>query len=57
MLNLELIRHAILLCISHDSLPETCLADTSWLGVLLLGDAVSRLPDIAMGNIVAEHPS
>ena len=41
MLNSEPIGHAILLCISHSSLPETYLADTSWSGTLLLKDAVS----------------
>ena len=50
------IRHAILLCTSHDSLPETCPADASWSGTLLLGDALSWLLGIALENIAAEHP-
>ena len=57
MLNSEPIGHAILLCISHSSLPETYLADTSWSGTLLLKDAVSWLPNIALRNIAIERLS
>ena len=57
MLNSKPIRHAILLCTSHGSLLETCPADASMSRTLMLGDAISRLPGIALGNITAERPS